>query len=227
MPTPTPHARVTAAAAGLAALALLAACTGGDAGPAATATPGSVPVIQPGLPGEPNATVTPSATPVAAATASAADARFYREMIAHHAQAIVMVDAVTGHLSDPQVAALAARIRDEQKPEILAMATWLENRGQPVPPEAANPGLAEHGSHPGMPGMATEAELAELARARGGQADRLFLRLMVRHHEGALAMVDRHVGEVSDVQVEQLSAEITATQSKQVAQMRQMLQRLG
>jgi uncharacterized protein (DUF305 family) len=39
-------------------------------------------------------------------------------------------------------------------------------------------------------GMASDAELDELRAAQGAAADCLFLELMIRHHEGALPMVD-------------------------------------
>src|SRR5690349_4327801 len=68
-----------------------------------------------------------------------ADVRFMQDMIVHHAQAIVMVSLVRDRLADTQVKSLAARIADEQRPEIDAMAKWLEDRDQTVPPQAANP----------------------------------------------------------------------------------------
>lgn len=212
-----------------AVLAVLAGCSGGDgAAPVLTASAGSVPVLQPGRPGEPNTTLTgPAATPVVTQTASPTDARFLADMVVHHAQAIVIVDTATGRLADPQVASLASRIRDEQQPEITAMAAWLRGRGQTVPPEATNPRLTDHGSHAGMPGMASAADLAALGRARGGEADRLFLRLMVAHHEGALRMVDDHARYPADARVEELAADIAVTQAKQVGQMQGMLARLG
>lgn len=212
---------------GLAAAVALAGCSGGEAIPVVTASAGSVPVLQPGRPGEPNATATGSAaTPVVETTASPEDARFYQDMIAHHAQAVVMVETVGDHFDDPQVASLASRIRDEQGPEIQAMATWLKGRGQEVPPEAANPRLVDHEGHSGMPGMASPSQLTNLAQARGSDADRLFLALMISHHEGALSMVSEHAARATDEQVQELMAEINATQSKQIAQMHGMLERL-
>lgn len=229
MPTHPPPARGRRAAVTVTACVsvLLVGCSAGDGTPAVTASAGSVPVLQPGLPGEPNATLTgPAATPVVSASAAPEDTRFLQDMIAHHAQAIVMVDTAGDRFSDRQVAALAARIRDEQGPEIQAMARWLEARGQDVPPEAANPRLADHGSHAGMPGMASESQLGHLAQARGSDVDRLFLALMIAHHEGALTMVDEHARGAADERVDELAAEITATQSKQIAQMHDMLERL-
>ena len=77
-----------------------------------------------------------------------------------------------------------------------------------------------------MPGMASEAEVARLASATGPAADRLFLTLMIRHHQGALTMVDEHVRKASDELVEETASEISVTQRKQVTQMQEMLDRL-
>ena len=71
------------------------------------------------------------------------------------------------------------------------MAGTSRSTGPTVPPEATNPNLTDHGAH-SMPGMATEAEVARLAAATGAEADRLFLTLMIRHHQGALSMVEEH-----------------------------------
>ncbi|NHA67147.1 DUF305 domain-containing protein [Phycicoccus flavus] len=206
---------------------VLGGCTSGEALPATTASAGDVPVLQPGRPGEPNATLTgPAATPVTTPSGSATDVGFLEDMIAHHAQALVLVDAVDA-FSDTQVGSLASRIRDEQEPEIQAMARTLEGWGEAVPPEATNPRLTDHADHAAMPGMATTAQLTELAQARGPEADRLFLRLMIAHHEGALAMVDGHAVHGTDARVGELADDIVATQSKQIGQMRQMLERLA
>ena len=116
------------------ALALLVAgCTGDEqALPAVTAATPSVPVLQPGQPGQPNATLSGSAAaPVTTPSASPADARFYQDMIVHHAQALVMVRSVAPELTDPQVKGLALRIGDEQEPEIGAMAA-LARRARAV-----------------------------------------------------------------------------------------------
>lgn len=206
----------------------LGGCTSNDPSlPTVTASSPDGPVLQPGRPGQPNATLTGSAAaPTTTVTARPADARFYQEMIVHHAQALLMVRSVLPDLTDPQVRSLASRIGDEQQPEIASMASWLSGRGQDVPPEATNPNLTDHGSH-AMPGMASAADLAELADATGVQADRLFLELMIRHHRGALAMVDEHARTDADERVEESAAEIYVTQRKQIDQMKEMLARLA
>jgi uncharacterized protein (DUF305 family) len=207
----------------------LTGCSGDEAQP----VPGndgptsSDPIIQPGLPGEPNATVSGSAgaaypTP----TVAEGDVIFYQDMIVHHAQAIVMVETAMPRLTDTQVRSLASRIADEQDPEIRAMAKWLTDRKQEVPPQATNPRLGDH-EHDGMPGMATPAQLAELARATGVAADRLFLTLMTAHHQGALEMVGEHGDVAGEETVSEMAAEINVTQLKQIQQMQTMLTRLA
>ena len=211
-------------------VALGAGGCSGDEPQAVPGTPGptsSDPVIQPGLPGEPNATLSGSAAATArpSPTVAAGDVTFYQDMIVHHAQAIVMVETAMPRLTDTQVKSLASRIADEQDPEIRAMATWLTERKQEVPPQATNPRLGDH-EHEGMPGMATPAQLAELARASGVAADRLFLTLMTAHHPGALEMVGVHGDVAGEEVVSEMAAEINVTQLKQIQQMQTMLQRL-
>ena len=137
-----------------------------------------------------------------------------------------MVETALPRLSDTQVKALASRIADEQKPEILTMTTWLEKRKQEVPPQATNPRLGDH-DHADMPGMATPAQLAELGRASGVAADRMFLTLMTAHHQGALSMVGDHGKVAGEEIVNEMANDINVTQSKQIQQMQTMLARLS
>ena len=222
---PRTHALTGALLVGLA----LTACSGEPPPPVASATSPTAPVLQPGKPGEPNASLTGSAAlPSRTGSPKAADVQFMQDMIVHHAQAIVMVSLVRDHLTDTQVRSLASRIADEQRPEIDAMTKWLKAKGESVPPQATNPefGAGSH-QHDGMPGMASEAQLRELKEARGATADRLWLTLMAAHHQGALTMVvDQHRTGTDDV-VTQLGDEIHVTQSVQIGYMREMLDRLA
>jgi uncharacterized protein (DUF305 family) len=216
----------------VALVALLATgCSGGDATAAGTTPAASptAPVLQPGRPGQPNTSLTgTAAAPRPSAALDPDDARFMSDMIVHHAQAVVMVDLARDHLTDPEVRAIAARIGDEQEPEIAAMARWLRERRQDVPPQADNPrfGSGSHASHAGMPGMATPEQLRRLAGARGAEADRLFLRLMTAHHRGALSMVLDQQRTGSDERVTALGDEIHVTQQTQIGHMQRMLDRL-
>lgn len=217
----------TGAAWGLGLALVLSGCSADPDAPTTTATSPTAPVLQPGSPGEPNTSLTGSAAlPSTKGEVLEADVRFMQDMIVHHAQAIVMVSLVQERLADTQVKSLAARISDEQRPEIDAMAAWLKKHGKTVPPQADNPEAGAAHDHEGMPGMASQAQLTQLAEANGKEADTLWLDLMTAHHEGALAMVVQQHRDGTDDVVTQLGDEIHVTQSVQIGYMREMLDRL-
>jgi uncharacterized protein (DUF305 family) len=85
------------------------------------------------------------------------------------------------------------------------------------------PGMA-HG--PLMPGMLTPAQLRELDTARGPEFDRLFLKFMIQHHEGAITMVDELMGSegaAQDETVFKLASDIYADQTTEIDFMSKML----
>jgi uncharacterized protein (DUF305 family) len=167
---------------------LLAAALGASAAckTAATGSSGAAPILQPGAPGQPTRTITEAqATDLSKVQATAADVKFMQGMIGHHAQAVEMVDLLNQNSTNPDMKRLGLRIKVSQDDEMNMMRTWLADRGQDIP--------GPHAHHmPGgmMPGMLTDEEMAQLAAARGKEFDRLFLRGMIKHHGGAITMVD-------------------------------------
>lgn len=161
----------------------------------------------------------------------AADVRFMTGMIAHHAQALVMAALAPSNGASPAVQTLSARIINAQQDEIATMQAWLRDRGQPVPEvhidglRVVIQGVAEH--HHRMPGMLTDAELGELSRARGSEFDRLFLAYMIRHHQGAVAMVHELFdtdGAALDDQVFKVASDIQVDQITEIERMKLMLE---
>lgn len=211
------------------ALALgLGACSS-DEPSTPTATSPDAPVLQPGTPGEPNTSLSgTSAVATPSTSHNDADVTFLQDMIVHHSQAVVMGDLVKGRLTDRKVRGIASRIRDEQKPEMKGMATTLKSWGEKVPVEATNPTLGSRTGHAhhSMPGMATTEQLDELAAAKGADVDRLYLDLMIAHHEGALKMCKTLGEKGSDERTGELGDDIHVTQTKQISQMKDMRRRL-
>lgn len=119
-----------------------------------------------------------------------ADVAFMQGMIAHHAQALEMVALVPERTTTESIRVLAQRIDISQRDEIRLMRSWLTERGQAAPDPAAPHGHHADGGHEMlMPGMLTGEQMARLAGAKGPEFDRLFLQLMIQHHQGALTMV--------------------------------------
>ena len=191
-----------------------AGCTAGVRGAPA--------IVQPGAPGEPTrvrgdldlAGEVPAHAPE--------DAEFMRRMIGHHQQALAMTALVAERTSDQPITLLARRIDVTQQEEIGIMRRWLERRGEPLPA----PGMHTHGDAVAY-GMLSEEEMAQLAASRGGAFDTLFLRFMIRHHEGAVQMVRELVASDrggQESEVFQFASGVAADQPIEIGRMRRMLE---
>jgi uncharacterized protein (DUF305 family) len=126
------------------------------------------------------------ATDLSNVQATTADIEFMQGMIHHHLQAIDMTSLLAGNTQSEDMRKLGLRMSLSQSDEIKMMRRWLEVRGQNAPGDHANhmPGA------PMMPGMLSPEEMDRLAAAKGKEFDELFLRGMIKHHRGALVMVD-------------------------------------
>jgi uncharacterized protein (DUF305 family) len=143
--------------------------------------------VQPGAPGEATRVITTrEAADVSQIQTTATDVRFMQGMIGHHAQALEMTALLPSRTAREDMRLLARRIELSQADEMAMMRRWLTVRGQTVPDPHAHhaPGAAL------MPGMLTSDEMRRLEEATGGEFDRLFLQFMIRHHDGALTMVN-------------------------------------
>ena len=160
---------------------------------------------------------------------SDADIEFMSGMIPHHAQAVIMAGWAPSHGARKDVAVLCERIVVGQRDEIGMMQQWLRDRGLPVPDATATKhkmkmnGM-EHEML--MPGMMTDEQMAALDKARGPEFDRLFLEGMIRHHQGAVDMVEelfKAYGAAQDEVIYKFASDVYADQSTEIARMQKML----
>lgn len=162
--------------------------------------------------------------PAAQPVRNDADVRFMQGMIAHHAQALEMTALVPDRAVSQAVKMMAERIDVSQRDEIATLERWLRAHGAP----AADSSHAHHGAGHTMPGMLSAEEMRRLAAASGAEFDRLFLELMIRHHEGALVMVAELFGSRGggqDPEVFAIASEVDADQRMEIDRMRAMLER--
>lgn len=159
-----------------------------------------------------------------------ADVRFMRGMIGHHAQALAMTALVPARTGRVDMRLLAQRIEVSQQDEIALMRRWLQDRHEEVPSLAAHHEHQDMAGHQMlMPGMLTEAELAQMAQTTGPEFDRLFLRFMIRHHEGALTMVSTLLdsqGAAQEPEVFRFASDVDTDQRAEIGRMRAMLDAL-
>jgi uncharacterized protein (DUF305 family) len=212
------------------ALAASAAVAGCRTGAPAASTSGSgaaaVPIVQPGAPGEASRTISAAAaSDLSKVSFTPADVAFMQGMIGHHAQAVEMVALVGSRTTWDDLKKLALRIEVSQADEIKMMEEWLRGRGQEVPGPHA---MHMHGATL-MPGMLTEEEMARLAAAQGAEFDRLFLQGMIKHHGGALTMVEElfgHPGAAQESEVFAFVSDVEADQKMEIDRMAAMLKEL-
>jgi uncharacterized protein (DUF305 family) len=178
----------------------------------------------------------------------AADVHFMQGMIHHHAQALEMVALMPSRTTREDMRLLGQRIDVSQRDEIKLMRQWLLAHHEAAPdPEAhqmMHHDMMPHdsamagGGHamamggmdmPAMPGMLTPEQMAQLAQASGTAFDRLFLRDMIHHHEGALKMVAdlfATPGAGQDPEVFRFASDVEADQRAEIARMQALLAQL-
>jgi len=189
----------------------------------------SVPIIQPGAPGQDSRTLTAEeATKLAATTYTRADVTFLQHMIVHHQQAVEMAVLVKERTNTDEIVAIAGRIESSQADEIAFMKGWLAARGEPL----EDPAMKGHGAHMHhmMAGMASPEQMQALAAAKGAEFDRQFLTLMIAHHEGAIQMVEKLLdadGSAADPVLYRFVGDIDSEQTGEIERMDKLLASLS
>jgi uncharacterized protein (DUF305 family) len=167
---------------------------------------------------------------------TSAEAGFARDMQAHHAQAVRMSMIVRDRTSDAEIRMLAYDIALSQQQQIGQMYAWLEMWA--LPQTSLDPPMAWMGrghqsmtamkqQAASMPGMAIAAQLKQLEQASEQEAEVLFLRLMIPHHQGGVQMAQAAVNATDQPQVRRLAASIVAAQNSEIDLMKRMLAARG
>jgi uncharacterized protein (DUF305 family) len=196
----------------------------------------SVPLLQPGAPGQPTTTITKPTVGTAVKEPTEADFKFMQDMVMHHSQAVEMVGLMQTRTKNPALLELGKRISISQGDEILFMKRWLAFYERPV---ADDNDMAKMDmamtmdmskpmdmDTPMMPGMLSPRQMETLRRSKGAEFDRLFLTGMIQHHTGALSMVKDLFdvpGAGQEPQLFDFTADVDVTQRGEIATMQDML----
>ncbi|MFE2738642.1 DUF305 domain-containing protein [Streptomyces sp. NPDC059349] len=151
---------------------------------------------------------------------NSADVSFSKEMIQHHRQAVEMAGLAEGRAASKDVKSLAARIEGAQDPEIENMSGWLTAWGEEVPADMSGMG---HDMSSSMPGMMSAGDMEALKKASGGDFDKKFLVMMVKHHEGAVTMGRTEKSDGKYGPATRLAADVVTAQTAEIEQMNKML----
>ena len=188
-------------------------------------------IIQPGAPGNPSKILNAEeATTIANTSYIEADVKFLQGMIVHHEQAIVMSEMADQRTNNKTILDLARRIDVSQKDEIIFMESWLKDRGEYQKVNHSGHHNHDHNSmmhnHLDMVGMATPKQLNDLSNSDSTDFDRLFLQLMITHHDGALEMVDelkKYPGNAYDPILNEFVSDLVNDQGVEIERMNTIL----
>lgn len=149
-----------------------------------------------------------------------ADVEFAQGMIAHHEQAIEMAEIALDPTSgaSAEVVDLATRIRDAQEPEVELMTEWLTAAG-----ESLTMDTSDGHDMSSMEGMMTVEQMDALAASTGADFDRMWLEMMIAHHEGAISQSQTVKANGSNPDVLSLADQIIAAQEAEIDEMRSLL----
>ncbi len=156
-----------------------------------------------------------------------AEAGFARDMSVHHAQAVEMAEIVRDKTESEDVRLMATDMALTQQGQIGRMQGWLD--AWALPPTGTGPAMSWMG-HPTegrMPGMASPEEIERLQNASPEEADKMFFRLMIPHHQAAVPMAEAVLEETDRLEVRQLAGAIAASQKAEIETMRDLLAERG
>jgi len=138
------------------------------------------------------------------------DLRFIDAMVAHHQGAVDMATPADSNALHPELKELARGIVESQSREIALMTQW---RDQWFPGRPKTPGIM------GMPGMAAsmmDVSPDHMRMLRGADFDRMFVDMMIPHHEGAIVMAKDALAKSQRPEVKDLAQKILDAQQPEI-----------
>ena len=154
-------------------------------------------------------------------------AGFARDMSVHHAQAVEMAEKIRDRSGDPALRLLARDIALTQQSQIGRMRGWLDVWGLPATGTGARMAWMGESVEGLMPGMVSREELQALGTAAVPAAEVSFLRLMVAHHRGGVAMAQAVRGRHVPDEVKRLAQGIVESQQSEIEILQQLLRDRG
>ncbi len=146
------------------------------------------------------------------------DLRFIDEMIMHHQGAIISAEMMIGDSERPELRDLARRIQQSQREQIERMRAWREQWY----PDTTAPAMDMDPMGGMMDMMGGNGGMMDgmMADMMGGeQANRMFLRMMIPHHQLAIDMAEDALRQAEHEDLKGLAREIVADQSAEITEM--------
>ncbi len=135
------------------------------------------------------------------------DLRFLDEMIMHHQGAVMSSKMMIADSDRPEMRKLAQSITESQTEQIERMREWRA-RWYPGAP-------ATEGTH-GMMGEGMMGRTGGMGGMMRGDADEMFLRMMIPHHRSAVDMATEALTQAEHQEIKDLSRTIIREQTAEI-----------
>ena len=143
---------------------------------------------------------------------------FASSMMPHHQQGLEMADMALTQAGSAEVKNLATQIKTAPDPEIATMTGWLTAWGAgPMPSGDHDMGGVS------MDGMMSAQEMTALKDVSGTAFDRMWLQLMIKHHEAAVAVAKTQLSQGQSPDAKTLAQAVIDGQTKEIATMTALL----
>jgi uncharacterized protein (DUF305 family) len=173
-------------------------------------------------------------------SSTSAAAGFARDMQVHHDQGVELAFLIRDRTDDPELRSLAYDIAITQANQSGQMLGWLnvwnlpQSSPEPSMTWMSRPpltGATDHHGEPGtahaageaMPGLATPEQMQSLRDADGVAAEKIFLTLMIAHHQGAIEMGDAVLTRTDVSVVRSFATGMIVAQESEIGYMKELL----
>jgi uncharacterized protein (DUF305 family) len=152
------------------------------------------------------------------AGSNANDVAFASATASSYGQASELTTLVPKHSTNPNVMALASKIAAAQVPDLETMKVFLVQWGS-----NSDGGPAQDAQAGAAPGTVDDATMAQLRSLRGKNFDTVWLRAMIGHQQGAVALAQAEVAKGLNVDAVATAKRLVGTYDAQIAKMQQLL----
>jgi len=142
------------------------------------------------------------------------DLMFIDAMVAHHQGAVAMAQPADSNAMHPELKDFARKVVDDQSREVALMTQW---RDQWFPGRPKTLNIMD------MPGMAKsmmDISPDHMQKMTGAAFDRMFVDMMIPHHEGAVTMARDALAKSRRPEVKKLAQDVIDAQQREIEMMK-------
>ncbi len=153
------------------------------------------------------------------------DLHFIDMMAMHHRQGIAMGRMAERKGSTPALRAFAKKTADEQEKELLELKKHRDHWYAGAPEMDHSQMMVHMHQKPGMSSHANmdmQGDIAKLQAATGKAFDRLFLDMMIPHHQMAIDMSKEAVTKAEHAEIKEMARVGMLKQQKEIAEMKRL-----